>query len=193
MHMKKHDNFDIQRDVSAKFTCMSSQWGDKKVIPIQSKKVCEGSGVYLHSFLTSSLDGEEWEETKFLIETGVGSNFSTALISQEPWYIDSPMSVCISSVLILLFVSSSWTGLCQVRNCECKQTVLARSSTCFLAWRHNYDKSSETMQKTGAVCTIYSTAPLAQQEIKSCTFIAVFTARWPTLKWSAFLSNVQSA
>ena len=63
---------------------MPSQWGYEKVIPIQSKKLCEKSGVKLHSFLISSLDGEEREETKFLIETGVGSNFSAAPISQKP-------------------------------------------------------------------------------------------------------------
>jgi len=51
--------------------------------------------------------------------------------------------VFISSLFILLFVSSNWASLGQVRNCICKQTVLARSSTCLSAWRHNYDKCGE--------------------------------------------------
>jgi hypothetical protein len=45
MHVKDHEKFDVQRDTSAKFSFMPSQWGDKKVIPIQPKKVREGSGV----------------------------------------------------------------------------------------------------------------------------------------------------
>jgi hypothetical protein len=45
MHIKNHENVDIQREISVKFSYMPSQWGDKKVTPTQYKKVCEGSGL----------------------------------------------------------------------------------------------------------------------------------------------------